>query len=191
MTPTRIVLAVTGASGMPYAVRLARFLAAAPAIELHCIVSDAARRVLELESDVTAEALAALAHRCYGPREWDAPRPAAPGVTTAWWCARAPWLSPPSPMAWAPISSTGRPTPPPQGGAQAGARAPGDAPFRHPSGQHAGRAPGRGRDPAPLPGLYHRPASIDDLVDFVVARVLTALGIEQQLVTGWKEEEAS
>jgi 4-hydroxy-3-polyprenylbenzoate decarboxylase len=43
----------------------------------------------------------------------------------------------------------------------------------------------------PCPGFYHRPTSIDDLVDFVVARVLTALGIEQQLVTGWKEEEAS
>ena len=43
----------------------------------------------------------------------------------------------------------------------------------------------------PCPGFYHRPTSIDDLVNFVVARVLTALGIEQQLVTGWKEEEAS
>ena len=43
----------------------------------------------------------------------------------------------------------------------------------------------------PCPGFYHRPTSIDDLVDFVVARVLSALGIEQQLVAGWKEEETS
>ena len=27
------------------------------------------------------------------------------------------------------------------------------------------------------PGFYHRPASIDDLVDFVVARVLDHLGV--------------
>jgi len=41
----------------------------------------------------------------------------------------------------------------------------------------------------PAPGFYHRPATIDDLIDFVVARVLDALGIEHRLMTGWQEEE--
>ncbi len=35
------------------------------------------------------------------------------------------------------------------------------------------------------PGFYHRPASIDQLVDFVVARILDQLGIEQRLVPRW------
>ncbi|WP_087026639.1 flavin prenyltransferase UbiX [Thaumasiovibrio subtropicus] len=35
------------------------------------------------------------------------------------------------------------------------------------------------------PGFYHQPTSIDDLVDFMVARVLDHLGLEQQLVPRW------
>ena len=37
----------------------------------------------------------------------------------------------------------------------------------------------------PNPGFYHHPASIDDLVDFVVARVLDHLGVAQQLMPRW------
>ena len=35
------------------------------------------------------------------------------------------------------------------------------------------------------PGFYHQPHTIDDLVDFIVARVLDRLGIEHQLVRRW------
>ena len=35
------------------------------------------------------------------------------------------------------------------------------------------------------PGFYHNPKTIDDLVDFVVARILDHLGIEQSLVARW------
>ncbi|MCQ1060930.1 UbiX family flavin prenyltransferase [Photobacterium sp. ZSDE20] len=35
------------------------------------------------------------------------------------------------------------------------------------------------------PGFYHQPASIDDLVDFMVARILDHLGVEQGLVPRW------
>ena len=35
------------------------------------------------------------------------------------------------------------------------------------------------------PGFYHRPASIDDLVKFVVARVLDHLDVEHDLVPRW------
>jgi 4-hydroxy-3-polyprenylbenzoate decarboxylase len=35
------------------------------------------------------------------------------------------------------------------------------------------------------PGFYHQPQSIDDLVDFMVARILDHLGIEQGLVARW------
>lgn len=37
------------------------------------------------------------------------------------------------------------------------------------------------------PGFYHQPQSIDDLVDFVVARILNQLGIEQTLLKRWGE----
>lgn len=35
------------------------------------------------------------------------------------------------------------------------------------------------------PGFYHNPKSIDDMVDFMVARILDHLGIEQELVPRW------
>ncbi|MEZ5100586.1 MAG: flavin prenyltransferase UbiX [Thermoleophilia bacterium] len=35
------------------------------------------------------------------------------------------------------------------------------------------------------PGFYHRPRSIDDLVDFVVARILDQLGVENTLAARW------
>jgi len=35
------------------------------------------------------------------------------------------------------------------------------------------------------PGFYHRPQSLEDIVDFMVARVLDHLGIEHDLVKPW------
>ena len=35
------------------------------------------------------------------------------------------------------------------------------------------------------PGFYHKPKSIDDLVNFVVARILDHLGVEHSLVPRW------
>jgi 4-hydroxy-3-polyprenylbenzoate decarboxylase len=38
------------------------------------------------------------------------------------------------------------------------------------------------------PGFYHKPAAIDDLVDFVVARVLDHLHIEHSVARRWAGE---
>ena len=38
------------------------------------------------------------------------------------------------------------------------------------------------------PGFYHRPKQVSDLVDFVVARMLDQLGVEQKLVKRWSGE---
>lgn len=40
----------------------------------------------------------------------------------------------------------------------------------------------------PSPGYYHQPKRIEDLVDFVVARLLDHLDIEHQLVPRWADE---
>jgi 4-hydroxy-3-polyprenylbenzoate decarboxylase len=39
------------------------------------------------------------------------------------------------------------------------------------------------------PGFYHRPASVPELVDFMVARVLDHLGLESDLVARWGDGE--
>jgi len=38
------------------------------------------------------------------------------------------------------------------------------------------------------PGFYHRPARVDDLVDFMVARVLDHLGVEHEIGRRWDAE---
>ena len=38
------------------------------------------------------------------------------------------------------------------------------------------------------PGFYHEPQSIQDLIDFIVARILNQLGIEQQLMPAWGKD---
>lgn len=41
------------------------------------------------------------------------------------------------------------------------------------------------------PGFYHNPQSIDDLVDFMVARLLDHLGVDQGLVPRWGYDQRS
>jgi 4-hydroxy-3-polyprenylbenzoate decarboxylase len=38
------------------------------------------------------------------------------------------------------------------------------------------------------PGFYHQPESIDDLVDFMVARIIDHIGLKQELVPRWGVE---
>ena len=37
----------------------------------------------------------------------------------------------------------------------------------------------------PSPGFYHQPSSVQELVDFVVARILDHLGVQQRLTPRW------
>jgi 4-hydroxy-3-polyprenylbenzoate decarboxylase len=41
-----------------------------------------------------------------------------------------------------------------------------------------------------MPGFYHRPRTVEDIVDFVVAQVLDRLGIAHSLAVGWPGCEA-
>jgi 4-hydroxy-3-polyprenylbenzoate decarboxylase len=41
------------------------------------------------------------------------------------------------------------------------------------------------------PGFYHRPGRVEDLVDFIVARVLDQLGVEHTLLPRWGSEDGA
>lgn len=76
----KIVVGVTGASGMPLAFALMRLLATQPGIQTGCIVSASARRVLERETDEDEGLLWALAKFAWKPDDL-----AAPPASGSWW----------------------------------------------------------------------------------------------------------
>ncbi|MFA6811096.1 MAG: UbiX family flavin prenyltransferase [Desulfoplanes sp.] len=67
LRPSRYILAVTGASGMPYAVYLASALADTPDREVHVIISEAAKKILRLETVDGLDVLQAKATKIWEP----------------------------------------------------------------------------------------------------------------------------
>ncbi|MDE5878741.1 MAG: UbiX family flavin prenyltransferase [Desulfovibrio sp.] len=61
----KILVGISGASGMPLALRLLGHLSAMPAVELSCIVSDGAAAVLAAECGATPAALTSYARHVY------------------------------------------------------------------------------------------------------------------------------
>ncbi|MEO7040152.1 MAG: flavoprotein, partial [Candidatus Elarobacter sp.] len=62
----RLIVGVSGASGSVYAIAALRALRSVPDLETHLVLSQQARQTIELETDLTAtevEALADVVHR--------------------------------------------------------------------------------------------------------------------------------
>jgi len=67
-TPRRLIVAVSGASGATYAVRLLQALREAGGIESHLVVSDAGWRNIELETGMNRAAVEQLTHKLHDVR---------------------------------------------------------------------------------------------------------------------------
>ena len=61
----RLIVGMSGASGAIYGVRLLEVLRSVPEVETHLVLSPAARRTLPLETDYTVRDVEALADRAY------------------------------------------------------------------------------------------------------------------------------
>ena len=68
----RLVVAITGASGPQFGIRLLQVLADDRSVEAHLILSDAAQRTLELEVGTTGAAVRELADVVYDPGDYAA-----------------------------------------------------------------------------------------------------------------------
>jgi hypothetical protein len=71
--------------------------------------------------------------------------------------------------------------------AQADSGATGNPAIGHPPGKHAETGTAWAVILPPSPGFYTHPASVDDMVDFVVARILDQLRIPTYLMPRWGE----
>jgi 4-hydroxy-3-polyprenylbenzoate decarboxylase len=201
-TPQTITLAMTGASGAPYFLRLLECLVNAGR-RVYVLVSSAGQIVLATESNLRLPARpkdmerALSEHfqaapgqvRVFGLQEWMAPiasgsNPADAMVvcpcTTGTLAAIAAGTSDNLIERAADVSlKEGRPL----------ILAPRETPF---SVIHLENMLRLARAGAvilpPNPGFYHGPRSVQDLVDFVVARVLDRLEVPHSLMPPWGEE---
>ena len=183
----RILLAVTGASGMPYAVRLAEVLERTPGISLHMIVSSAARKVLEHECGATTAVLTKRADVIHEEED------IAAGPASGSWPHDGMVICPCSMKSLACIAH-GISTNLIHRAADATMKErrplvliPRETPL---SVIHLENMTTLARAGAtilpPAPGFYGRSETVADLVDFIVARILDHLSIPHSLTTPWE-----
>jgi 4-hydroxy-3-polyprenylbenzoate decarboxylase len=184
--PRRLVVAITGATGAVYGVRLLQTLAATPGIETHLVVSDAAALTLHQEVGLQRRAVEALAHVVHKNRDVGA------AIASGSFQSDGMIIAPCSMKTLAAVAL----------GLSDNliARAADvmlkerrrlvlmvrETPFNlaHLRNMTAVTEMGGIVFP-PLPSFYHQPASIDEMVDHTVARVIDLFGIEHTLAPRW------
>jgi 4-hydroxy-3-polyprenylbenzoate decarboxylase len=177
--PRRIVVAITGATGAVYGVRCSQRLRAIPGVETHLVVSDAATLTLHQEVGLQRRDVEALAHVVHKNREIGA------SIASGSFQTDGMVIAPCSMKTLAAVAH----------GLSDNliARAADvilkerrrlvlmvrETPFNlaHLRNMTAVTEMGGIVFP-PLPSFYHKPASIDEMVDHTVARVIDLLGIE-------------
>ncbi|EWH01866.1 flavin prenyltransferase UbiX [Halomonas sp. BC04] len=198
-----VTVAITGASGAQYGLRLIEALVAAEH-EVWVMVSKAAHLVIATETDrelpARPERLAqALSERCaaapgqircFGREDWMAPVASGSGAASA--------------MVICPCSTgtlsavaTGASNNLIERAADVALKerrtlvlVPRETPLSAIHLEHMLALSRLGAVILPAaPGFYHRPQGIDDLVDFIVARILNQLGIDHRLMPRWGEAE--
>jgi 4-hydroxy-3-polyprenylbenzoate decarboxylase len=184
--PRRIIVAITGATGAVYGVRLLQRLGATPGVETHLVISDAAALTLHQEIGLQRREVEALAHVVHKNREIGAT------IASGSFHTDGMVIAPCSMKTLAAVAH----------GLSDNliARAADvvlkerrrlvmmvrETPFNlaHLRNMTAVTEMGAIVFP-PVPGFYQRPASIDEMVDHTVARVLDLLGIEHALAPQW------
>jgi len=186
--PQRIVVAVSGGSGMPYAVDLLQALRRIDGIETHLVVTAGAKLVLPTEIDMSLPDLLALADVVHKDGDLGAP------IASGSFRARGMAVVPCSAGTLAkvaqgltdnlvsraahvclkerrPLVLTVR-----------------EAPYSRPMLANMLAAHDAGAIVLPAsPGFYHRPASVNELIAGITARTLDNLGLEHQHAPRWRD----
>ncbi|MBC7789457.1 MAG: UbiX family flavin prenyltransferase [Anaerolineae bacterium] len=193
-----VIVAVTGASGAPYAVRLLEALLAAQRM-VWLVISSHGWRLLEVESDIRD--VSELREQL-GSANWDnlvtvfddADRGATPASGSA---LNAGMVICPCSMGTLAAISTGASRSLVERAADVALKerrrlilVPRETPLSAIHLENMLRVTRAGATVLPAaPGFYHRPSEITQLVDFVVARVLDHLGVDHQLGRRWNAGE--
>jgi 4-hydroxy-3-polyprenylbenzoate decarboxylase len=182
----RLIVAITGASGARYGVRLLELLRATGGIETHLMISDAAALNLHHELDVKRKDIEAFAHHVHSVRDIGACVASgsfrADGMVVAP-CSMKTLAAVAHGMCDNLITRAADVTLKERRRLVLLVR---ETPFNlaHLRNMTAVTEMGGIIFP-PLPALYQRPQSIDEMIDHTVGRVMDMLGLEQSLAPEW------
>jgi 4-hydroxy-3-polyprenylbenzoate decarboxylase len=182
----RLIVAITGASGARYGVRLLELLRATEGIETHLMISDAAALNLHHELDVKRKDIEALADNVHSIRDIGACVASgsfrADGMVIAP-CSMKTLAAVAHGMCDNLITRAADVTLKERRRLVLLVR---ETPFNlaHLRNMTAVTEMGGIIFP-PLPALYQRPQSIDEMIDHTVGRVMDMLGLEQSLAPEW------
>lgn len=187
----RYILALTGASGIPYATSLFQALLDVPDSEVHVLISDAAVQVMRLETDCRPESFAEQGGYVYREQNLGAP------MASGSWIHHGLVVCPCSMATLAAVSKgfgnnlihraadvtlkEKRPL----------ILVPRETPLNQIHLQNMLEAARAGATILPAcPGFYHRPRSIQDVLNHIVGRILDHLGINHELFPRWGEKSS-
>ncbi|RPI42478.1 MAG: UbiX family flavin prenyltransferase [Betaproteobacteria bacterium] len=188
----RLIVAVTGASGVIYGIRALEILRAQAGIETHVILSPSAARTIAEETDYSIEQVRALGDTIYSHKDIGA------AISSGSFRTEGMLVAPCSVKTLSGIANSFdeelvvraadvclkerrkvvllfRETPLHAGHIDLMAQATRNGAIVMP----------------PVPGFYHRPRSVDDIVTQTVGRALDLFGIDAQVVKRWQDPEST
>jgi len=182
-----LIVAITGASGVVHGKRLLEVLREKN-VETHLIISKAAEKVIELELEMTKEDVQKLADHAYDMNDWNSP------VLSGSFKTDGMIIIPCSMKTLAGIAHgysdnlVLRAADVTLKEKRRLILVPRETPLNvvHLLNMLSLAQQGVVIVPA-MPAYYHKPKDVDDLVDFVVGKVLDLLGLEHTLYKRWQE----
>jgi 4-hydroxy-3-polyprenylbenzoate decarboxylase len=188
----RLIVAITGASGVIYGIRALELLRGCAGVETHLILSASAARTIAEETDRSIEQIRALADTLYHPKDIGA------AISSGSFRTEGMLVAPCSVKTLSGIAHCFdeelvvraadvclkerrrvvllfRETPLHAGHIELMAQATRNGAIVMP----------------PVPGFYHHPASVDDIVTQTVGRALDLFGIDPHVVKRWRDPEAA
>jgi 4-hydroxy-3-polyprenylbenzoate decarboxylase len=203
MTPQTVAVALTGASGMPYGIRLVECLIRA-GVRVQLLYSAVAQIVARQEMELALPARPAEVQRELAARFGAAPGQLDVYGREEWFAPLASGSNPPDAMVICPCTM----------GTLAAVAAglaqnlieraadvvlkegrklilvPRETPFSAIHLENMLKLSRAGAVILPAnPGFYHRPATVQEVVDFVVARILDQIAVPHELMRRWGEPE--
>jgi 4-hydroxy-3-polyprenylbenzoate decarboxylase len=184
--PRRLVVAITGATGAVYGVRLLQQLAATPGIETHLVISDAANLTLHQEVGMQRRDVEALADVVHKNRDVGASIASGSFQTDGMIVAPCSMKSLAAVALGLSDNLIARAADVALKERRRLVLMVRETPFNlaHLRNMTAVTEMGGIIFP-PLPSFYHRPASIEEMVDHTLARVIDLFGVDHTLAPRW------